>query len=207
MYKIIKPALILLSFYLMSSCSSVKIQRSDKIAKDTKLDRVLIIAMTKNYDTRAMYEKELSFRLRQKGYNMFSSVNIDKSRKGQYSKEEILKLIDEKNINGVITMKLVDITTKEKYTTSDRYISDLYNQHNYFYNYIDTYYNVYSWQYQPDKRVTVEADLFDAADKSMIFRAEATSKNTDSQEERAGYLTNQFTKALAKSGLLKKKSN
>ena len=194
---------IAILFLVISNYSTSFAQKSKSKESKPKLDRVLIVGMTNNYDSRSMYEQELSYRLREKGYNMFSSVNVDKERKDLYTKEEILELIDEKHVNGVITMRLVDMTTKEKYTTSDRYISD--NNQNYFFNYIDTYYNVYSWSYQPQQRVVVEVNLFDASDKSLIFSTEITSQNAESQEERAGEISKKFAKALHKSGFLKKK--
>jgi len=197
----------ILSILVISGCSTTSVYVNKPNPSTAKLDRVLIIGLAKQYNTRSMYEQELSYRLREKGYNMFSSVNIDKEKKDLYTKEEILQLIDEKNIDGVITMRLKDITSKERYSTSDRYISDQYQQHNYFFNYIDTYYGVYNWSYQAEQKVVVEANLFDANDKMLIFQVEATSTNAESDEARAGELTESFAKALSKSGLLKKKEN
>jgi len=191
--------------FIFVGCSSVSVHTSKPTHSSASLDRVLIIAMTNQYESRTMYEQELSYYLREKGYNMFSSINVDKEKKDLFTKEEILELIDEKNINGVITMRLKDIKSKERYSTSDRYISDMYNRHNYFFNYIDTYYNVYSWSYQPEQTVVVEANLFDASDKNLIFQIEATRKNSDSEEELAAELAKSFAKAFDGSGLLKKK--
>ena len=199
-YRFLYIAILIL---VISNYSTSFAQKSKSKESKAKLDRVLIVGMTNNYESRSMYEQELSYRLREKGYNMFSSVNVDKEREDLYTKEEILELIDKKHVNGVITMRLVDMTTKEKYTTSDRYISD--NNQNYFFNYIDTYYNVYSWSYQPQQRVVVEVNLFDASDKSLIFSTEITSQNAESPEERAGEISKKFAKALHKSGFLKKK--
>jgi hypothetical protein len=192
-------------FLLISNCFTVSAQKSKSDPKRAQLDRVLILGMTNDYDARDMYEKELSYKLREMGYNMFSSVNVDKEKKELYTKEEILELVDKKNVHGVITMRLIDITTKEKYGTSDQSISGMNNNHNYFFNYIDTYYNVYSWSYKPQQRVKVEANLFDASDKSLVFQVDYTSENAESPEERADELTKKFAKAMRKSGFLKKK--
>lgn len=205
-----KPVRLLLPLVFICiyfSCSPVSVHKSNPNPSTAKLDRILIVAMTNNYDTRSMYEQELSFRLRDNGYNTFSSINVDKEKKDLFTKEEILELITEKNIDGVITMRLKDIKSKERYTTSDRYISDMYNQHNYFFNYIDTYYNVYSWSSQTEQKIVVEANLFDAKDKTLIYQIDATIKNVDSEEERAGELSKSFTKALINSDFLKKKIN
>jgi len=201
----IRSILVIASILILSACSTVSITKTKPNPSEAKLERNLIIALTNDFEARSMWEQELSFQLRDMGYSMFSSVNVDKEKKDLFTKEEILELIDEKNINGVITMRLKDIQTKEKYTTSDRYISDAYNQHNYFYNYVDTYYNVFTWSYQPEQTVVIEANLFDGSNKALIFTVDATMTNADSQEERVGEMTKSIAKAMASSGFLKKK--
>lgn len=196
---------VLMSTAIIAGCSTVKINTEKPNPATKKLDRVLIIAMTNQYETRKMYEEELSYRLRSRGYSMFSSVNVDESKKDIFTREEILELIKEKNIDGVITMRLKDVQSKERYATSDRYISDAANQHNYFFNYIDTYYNVYSWSYQPEQTVIVEANLFAADDKTLIFKIDAQIKNAESEEQRAGDITESFAKTFHKNNLFLKK--
>ena len=198
--------LLLSAAFIFNSCTRVAVNSEKLGSPKQKLDRVLIIALSDIYDTRAMYEKELSYRLRKLGYNMFSSINVDKSKKKLFTRDEIIQLIKDKNINGIITMKLKSVTSKERYGTSDRYISDMNNWQNYFYNYVDTYTNVYSWSYIPEQTVTVVAELHDADDKKVIFRVEVTSKNAEGPEERAGEVTEAIAKALNRSGFLKKKS-
>ncbi len=189
---------------VISSCSTVSNQATMSRTSTAKLDRVLIIAMANQYESRSMYEQELSYKLREMGYSMFSSVNVDKAKKDLYTREEILELIKEKNIGGVIALRLKDISSKERYTQSTRFMAD--SQHNYFFNYIDSYYGVYNWSYQQEKTVVVETTLFDADDKTMIFQIDSTIKNAESDEERADALTKSIAKSLSKSGLLKKKA-
>jgi len=197
----------LIALVIFSNCSTVSIQKGvHDTSNEYGLDRVLIIGLTNNYESRSMYEQELSYRLREMGYHMFSSINVDKDKKELMTKDELFELIEEKNLDGVITMRLKEIKSEEKYTRSDRYISDMHNMHNYFFNYVDTYYNVYSWSYQPKQTVVVEANLFDAKGKKLIYQIDATIKNVDSEEERAGELTQSFANSFHKSGFLKKKS-
>ncbi len=197
---------LLFVMIIFSSCSRVAVSTEKLDTPKTKLDRVLIIALSNVYDTRAMYEKELSYRLRQLGYNMFSSVNVDKSKRELFTRDEVIKLIEDKNIDGIITMKLKSVTSKERYGTSDRYISDMNNWQTYFFNYVDTYTNVYSWSYIPEQTVTVIAELHEAASKKVLYRIEVTSKNADGPEERAGEITEAVAKAFHRSGFLKKKN-
>lgn len=192
---------------LLSGCAGVSIQKTVESSNSYNLDRVLIIGLTNNFSSRSMYEEELSFRLRELGYHMFSSVHVDEEKKELFTLDELIELVKEKNIDGVITMRLKEIKSEEKYTTSDRYISDMSNMHNYFFNYVDTYYNVYSWSYQPQQTVVVEANLFDANSRELIYQINATIKNVDSEEERAGTVTQGFANSFHKSGFLKKKDS
>lgn len=198
---------LFISLIILGACSKVDIHKNVHSSNSYNLDRVLIIGLTSNYNSRSMYEKELSYRLREMGYNMFSSVNVDPEKKELFTLDEIVALVEEKNIDGVITIRLKDVKSKERYTTSDRYISDMYNWHNYFFNYVDTYYNVYSWSYQPQETVTVEANLFDAKGRELIFQVDGSIKNAASEEERAAALTQSFANAFQSSGFLKKKAD
>ncbi len=201
---IINSFRLLFIICILSSCSTVSNQATKPNPSTAKLDRVLIIAMSKQYETRSMYEQELSYKLRELGYSIFSSVNVDKNKKDLYTREELLELIKEKNIGGVIALRLKDISSKERYTQSTRFMAD--SQHNYFFNYIDSYYGVYNWSYQQEKTVVVETSLFDADDKTMIFQIDSTIKNAETDEGRADELTKSIAKSLGKSGLLKKKA-
>ncbi|NJN28060.1 MAG: hypothetical protein HC819_19850 [Cyclobacteriaceae bacterium] len=197
---------LLICFLLAGAgCSPVAVHSLRPNPSSGQLDRILIMAMTTNYETRTMYEEELSYKLRDKGYNMFSSVNVDKAKKDLYTKEEIMALIAEKNIDGVITMRLKDIDSKGSYSYSGGYLNGAYNQPNYFFNYIDTYAGVNHWTYQTQQTVVVEANLFDANDKTLILQVDAVIKNADGAEDRAAEITEAFAKSLDKSGLLKKK--
>ena len=152
-----------------------------------------------------MYEQQLYNLLMEKGYNMYTSVHVDVNKKDLYTKEEIIKLIEEKNVNGVITMRLKDVDEKDRYTTSRGYLNGAYNQPNYFFNYIDSYSNVNSWSYQSQQTVVVEANLFDSQSQSLIYQVDATIKNAEGAEDRAGEFCASFAKSFDKSGLLKKK--
>ncbi len=196
---------LLLLLIFASGCSKVAVQKNVQSTNTYNLDKVLIIGLTSNYNSRAMYERELSFRLREMGYHMFSSVNVEPDKKELFTLEEIIALVEEKDIDGIITIRLKDYSTKERYATSDRYISDMNSWHNYFFNYVDTYYNVYSWSYQPEETITVEANLFDAKGRELIFQVDGVIKNAESEEVRAAELTQSFAKAFHSSGFLKKK--
>jgi len=166
------------------------------------LDKVLIIALTTDYNLRSMVEEQLSYELRQMGYHLFSSVNVDTDKKELYTRDEIIQLAEEKSLDGVIVLRLKNVESKERYSSNSEV--DPYAMNNFFF-YTNSYTNVYNWSYIPEKTVTVETALFDAKTKKMIYQAEATFKNSGSQEEGASAFGKLFANAYNDSGLLKKK--
>ncbi len=186
-----------------SACSSVTVLKEPEKSNSYDFDKVLIVAMTTDYNLRSMIEKELSYAMRQKGYHMFSSVNVDESKKELYTRDELILLAEEKSLDGVIIVRLKDMTSKERYS-SDRNINDPYSMNNYFF-YTTSFTGVYNWSYEPEKTVTVETALFDAKEKTMIYQADAIYKNSSSMEEGAAAFAKIFAKAYDSSGLLKKK--
>jgi hypothetical protein len=201
----LKFVLVFFITIMCAGCSAVSVQNYKPNPSTAKLDRVLIVAMTNKYDTRTMYEEELSYRLREMGYNMFSSVNVDKNKKNLYTKEEILQLIEDKNIDGIITMRLKDVDSKDRYSYSGGYLDGAYNQPNYFFSYMDNFYSVNSWSYQTQQTIVIEANLFDAHSKTLIYQIDGPIKNADGAEERASEFSTSFAKSFDQSGLLKKK--
>lgn len=194
-------AFILVLFF--TACSPVTVLMQPEKSNDYNFDKVLIIAATTDYNLRSMIEKELSYAMRQKGYHMFSSVNVDENKKDLYTREEIIALAEEKSLDGVIVVRLKDMTSKERYS-SDRLVNDPYSMNNFFY-YTTTFTGVYNWSYEPEKTVTVETALFDAKEKKMIYQADAIYKNSSSMEEGAEAFAQIFAKAYDSSDLLKKK--
>jgi hypothetical protein len=171
------------------------------------LDRVLVVAMTNNYEVRSMWEKELTYRINSKGFNVLPSINLDEEYKKLYTVDELKELIKTHNLGGILAVRLKDIQRKEGYTQSTKYISQPYGGGVYMYNYLDPYSNVRGWQYQLDEKITIEGNLYDARTEKLIFDSETGMTNAESEEALAGEITESIAAALKKSKLLKPKEN
>jgi len=171
-------------------------------------DKVMILAITNQYDVRSMWEKELGYRLRTKGFNTITSVGVDEKYKKMYTLDELRELVKKYSLDGVITLKLHDIKQKESYTESDRYLSDKNvrgaNPY-YMYNYLDPYMNVYHWQYKMDQTVIIEGNLYDAKTEKLLFQTETQMTNAESDEALAAEITESLSIALRQSKLLKRR--
>ena len=193
--------------FLLSACTATNTSVMVKEEIDPPLDLILIMAVTNKYETREMWEKELGYRLRTKGFNTITSVGIDESHKKLYTLDEIKALVEKLDIDGVITMKLQDIKQKEGYSGSDRYISEgAVNRSGfnsgYMYNYLTPYMNVYQWTYQMEETIIIEGNLFEAKTAKMIFQTETQMTNAESDEALAGEITESLSIALRQSKLM-----
>jgi len=187
---------------LFSACSSVTVLLQPEKSDSYEYDRVLIVGLTTDYNLRSMVEEQLSYELRQMGYHLYSSVNVDEEKKELYTRDEVVQLAADKSLDGIMVVKLKDVESKERY--SSNYNVDPYAMNNYFF-YTNSYTGVYNWSYIQEKTVTIETVLFDVKTQKMIYQAEATYKNSGSQEEGASAFGKMFAKAYKSSGLLKKK--
>jgi hypothetical protein len=198
----ILSAFLVLAFF--SNCSVVTVTTSKKNPTKDKLDRVLIIAMTNVYSTRSMYEEQMYHLLRDKGYDVYTSVNIDRNKKDLYTKEEILEIVKNKNVAGVITVSLQDVNSKDTYSTSAGVYTEYINSPNYFFNFYDTYFGFGGWSYNTKRTIDIVGNLFDAKDKSLVYVVDAKIKNASDAEENAKEFCQSLANAFAESGYLKK---
>jgi hypothetical protein len=167
------------------------------------IKKVLVLAWSKRYEQRSMYEKELAYRLNIKGYSATPSVRLLEGNESLPTREEVLDLLVSNGLDGVIVLVLKDVSQKEAYTQSTRYINDPYNPF-YFNSFFQEYSMNYSMEYRIDRTVVIEARLFDLASEKLIFHTEEGVTNPESEEMLAGEITEKVSRSLRKSRLLEK---
>jgi hypothetical protein len=167
------------------------------------IKKVLVLAWSKRYEQRSMYEKELAYRLNIKGYSATPSVRLLEGNESLPTREEVLDLLVSNGLDGVIVLVLKDVSQKEAYTQSTRYINDPYNPF-YFNTFFQEYSMNYSMEYRIDRTVVIEARLFDLASEKLIFHTEEGMTNPESEEMLAGEITEKVSRSLRKSRLLEK---
>lgn len=200
---------VLFIISMSDAASHASLEKADISAKPYKptapLRKVMIVAYTKNYENRTMFEKELEYRLGMKGYSAVSSVRIQEDTHLP-GREEILEMLAENNLDGVAVMRLIDISTEKGYSQSTRSMSDPFAPF-YFQTYYQAYANIYSMDLIIDRQVVLELRLFETATEKMIYQLQEGIANAESAEEVAGTLTEKFSRSLKKSRLLLKKTS
>lgn len=170
---------------------------------DHPLEKSFVYAVAQQYETREMWEKELAYRLSIKGFNVITSVSIDPEHKKPYSVDELRSILKEKGIDGIITMKFLDLEKKSGYSGADRYISEPDGMR-YWFNYLNPNMNVYQWTYQIEETVTIESNIYDAKTEEIVFHTEASKTNAESNEALAGDITESLSRAIKRSKILKR---
>lgn len=188
---------------LFSSCNSTNTIVQTHKKPTQPLNKSLVYAIAQKYETRMMWEKELAYRLSIKGYDVITSVSIDESHKKPYTLEELRSILKDNNIDGVITLKFLDLKKKTGYSGADRYISETSGAY-YMFNYLNPNMNVYQWTYQIEETVTIESNLYEAKSEEILFHAETSMTNADSNEALAGEITESLSRSINNSKILKK---
>lgn len=197
----------------LQSCSTASSSTSWKSDQkpDKKIEKLLIVGLTKNRENSALVEEELSYILAIKGgYRALASMKHLPDRKSIPVKEDVLPFIDSAGIDGVLTFELKDIKSGTKYESTSRVYS--YSpEHPDFYDYIRSYRNEYVPGYTVGNSVLViESNLYEIINEEerarIIFSlVSETFYPTDDQLEIAVRdFSETVYKALKKSGYLQK---
>ncbi len=180
---------------------------------DKKIEKLLIVGLTKNHQNRSLVEEELSFTLAIEGdYHALASMKHLPTSKSIPVKEDLLPLIDSARIDGVLTLELKDIKEGTKFESTSRVYS--YSpDHPDFYEYLRSYRNEYVPGYTVGNTILViESNLYEVIKEEqrgrLIFSAVSETFNpTDDQLEAAvGDFVESLYKALKKSGFLQKRN-
>ena len=192
---------VIICLQLFTSCNTTSTVVNSKKKLDHPLEKSLVYAVAERYETRMMWEKELAYRLSIRGYNVITSVSIDSEHKKPYTVDELRVILKDRKIDGIITMKFLDLNEKSGYSGADRYISEPDGMR-YWFNYLNPTMNVYQWTYQTQQTVTIESNIYDTKTEEIIFHTETGATNAGSDEALAGEITESLAKAIKRSKLL-----
>ena len=197
----------------LQSCSATATSTSWRSEQkpNKKIEKLLIVGLTKNRENRSLVEEELSYTLAIKGgYRALASMKHLPPSKSIPTKEDLLPLIDSAGIDGVLTFELKDIKSGSKFESTSRVYS--YSpEHPDFYDYITSYRNEYVPGYTVGSSVLViESNLYEVIKEEkrgrVIFSAVSETFNPTDDQIEIGVrdFVDSIYKALKKSGYLQK---
>ena len=168
------------------------------------IKKVVVVALTPVVETRTLLENELVFWLRDNGYDATASVKISKPRRRLPEESELRSLVDENGMDGVLTVRLMDVEKESRYVSSTETratsITDTY-----VYNYLNAWRDVYVPGYYASSSILkVESNLYEVRKEQIIFTAQSQTLEAASLEGLISDLSQALTYNIKKSKVLTK---
>ena len=194
----------LLAFLI--SCNSTKIASSwkepDKQVDFEKLNKILVVAMLKNENSRHLAETEMLKFLDGKGFASFDYLkgSFDKS-----NEEALRNKIKKDGFDGAITMRLLDVERERTYTLS--YIGpngwNPITFQNYYYRNWPS--NQGPGYFLTTKTFVVEIAIFSIIEDKIIWTSETQTINPGGVDQMTKEISKVLYKRMVKEGFLKRK--
>ena len=173
---------------VFAGCSSSKITGSswnDSEQSPAHFNKILVVGLfdETNPNMRKQMEQQLAQVLKDEGYNAVTSYNLYGSRSfAHMSEEKILREVRDRNIDGVITIGLVDKTKEKKFVNDPRYNSPYgyypYGRGYRSWGYIYRPYYVPGFRtghYEIETNYAFETNLYSVNNKSLIYSIQTKS--------------------------------
>ncbi|MGI8950288.1 MAG: hypothetical protein ACR2FN_01755 [Chitinophagaceae bacterium] len=201
---------ILFLALLFAGCSSSKITNSwkaDAVVNKPQFKKILVVGLfdENNKPMRQQMEDQLAQNLKMDGYTAVTSYKEFGSDSLQnMSKDETLRKLNNSDIDGVITINLVDKNKKKEFIAGPRY----YNP------YGGWRYNPYwGWTYRPfaygsrghyetNTNFVFETDLYDVNSRKLIYSAQSQSYDPSNLNNLANDYSRTIIKDLRKNNIL-----
>jgi hypothetical protein len=172
-------------------------------ALDTPLKKIMILHLGENYDIRKTVEGEITYWL-----SKFKFIAAPSNRFFNHSRiptqENIIKVLEDNNFDGILTTIFVNIESKERFENPQSAYNLSPNSPT-FYNILDSYQNKYSTGYViQETAFVVETKLFEAIDKQNLYEASTETYQTQSMDLAVENFSKSIARDLKKSKLLEK---
>lgn len=190
---------------VMAGCSSSKITSSwnnkNNIENPARFNKILVVGLfdEKNRTLRRQMEEQLAVQLRNEGFNAVTSVSIYGPKSFEnVSEEKALKMVHDNNIDGVITIGLIDKTKERNYVPDNNYWGP-YRPYGYYRPW-GYYYRPYympgfrGGHYETNINYMFETNLYSVSDKKLIYSVQTQSSDPSTM----GTLTYDYSRSVTK---------
>ncbi len=125
--KICKLFLLILTFVLLSlsACGPAKMNAtwSNPNYEDKSYSKIAVVGIGKDIDARTSFENTAVQLLKEKGINAVEGITVfpPTGLEEAYTAEDYIRIITQFNLDGIITMALVDTAESKQYTQGEIY--------------------------------------------------------------------------------------
>jgi len=188
---------------VFGSCSTSKVTTSWNQSQQTPahFQKILVVGLFDNSNRalRQQMEDQLAQELRQEGCNAVTSVSLYGPKSFQnITEKEALKEVRSRDIDGVITIGLVDTTKERKYVQNGGYRYHPWGgwRYNPWYGwaYRPYYMPGFRGHYETSINYVFETNLYDVHNKQLIYSAQTRSNNPSN----VYVLADDYSKSVAK---------
>lgn len=207
--KTVKYLTIAFAALVLASCSSSRITSSWKADQENgtvqttqHFNKIVVVGLFENESRalRTQMEEQLVKDLKEEGFNAVSSFSLYGPKSFENMKEEdVLKELKKNGVEGVITIGLVDKNKSRHFVYGSRYGGSFYNPYRPWGGY---YYNPYRGHYETSTNFVFETNLYDVAEKKLIYSVQSQSFSPSSINSMADGYSRSIIKDLRKNNVL-----
>jgi arsenate reductase-like glutaredoxin family protein len=186
---------------VFGSCSTSKVTTSWNQSKQTPahFQKILVVGLfdNKNRDLRQQMEDQLAQELRQEGYDAVTSVSVYGPKSFQnISEEQALKEVRSRDIDGVITIGLVNTDKQKNYVRNYTYRPYSGWHYNPWYGWVYRPYYMpgFYGHYETNINYVFETNLYDVHNEQLIYSVQTRSNNPSN----VYVLADDYSKSVAK---------
>lgn len=192
-----------IALFLASGCATTTLVSSwEDPAYSQKIDKILVLGMSKNEGIRTKYEHTLAKAISAQGADAMPAAAYLPSD-AEPTRKSVEEAIAGKGFDTVLVTRLISSTTEPRYVPGTPYVAPAPYYHGFYDYYLNTYPIVYSPGYiVNDKIVHLETNVYDIASGKLVWAVVSESFNPDNLDKEIDALSTLIVNQLKKDGML-----
>ncbi|MEX2591153.1 MAG: hypothetical protein WD426_00165 [Anditalea sp.] len=205
------PAIAFTSLLLLGCSSSTEITASWKApeADPAGYQDLFIAALTEDLSARQNLEEEFTSMLNSSNVNTVESIKTfrpDFLDEGAPEREDLLKIIQETDVDGILTVTFIDTKEEKRYVPAGPTYAPIgrFGYYGDFHGYFNNWYGN-SWNtgyYTTDKEYFIETNLYDANDLKLVWSGQSRTYDSSDLNVLAMEYVDAIKEELLKEGLI-----
>jgi hypothetical protein len=184
--------------------SNTSVNVDNHLSSDITIRKLLVLALTPIDENRETGEKELVYWLKRGNYDATASFDILTVRGRLPVIEEVKRVLENNDFDGVLALRLVDFDESSRFVSSSEKNATNLNE-TYFYNYLNAWNGNYQPGYYSNSRLmVVESNLYAFPTGEIVYSTISESFISDSFEGFAEDFAKATTKSLKRTKVLVK---
>lgn len=201
--KIMVRAVVGLVSLVLSGCATTTLVSTwDDPAYTQKIDKILVLGMSKNEGIRTKYEHTLATAIKAQGAlsepaAAYLPGNVEPTR------ESVQAAIAGKGFDTVLVTRVISATTEKRYVPGTPYVVPAPYYNGFYDYYLQTFPIVYSPGYVVnDKVVNLETNIYDIESGKLVWAVVSESFNPENLDKEIDALAELIVTQLKKDGML-----